>query len=296
MAFNIEEFRKKRKFKYKLGFALFLGGLICLILDCTTSFPTPIRGAYVYTWWVPIMTVGGIFYYLSKRLPLEEAIGIAKKHGNELTVIDLVGEMSVTLNTAEATLRKLQRKGYAKPQKRGQEIVWVFIESKSASIAGKDKEVNPETGMTESQLEEFLESCELALGEMKELLAQLPLDDNFKIIVQRFWEVARKHTDMFREDSTKVRYLKDFPQHIRKMKSLLEEHIRLFKYRERKSVSESLFTIEETFDKATTSFDTVLERLLLNDVEAVRGKTIEIDMLLRFEELDSFDSLRETDS
>lgn len=288
MAFNIEEFRKRRKFKYWFGSALFWGGLVLLILDCTTPFPTPVRAAYVYSWWIPIMTIGGIFYCLSKKLPLEEAMGIAREHNNKLTVTELVSELGVNIKTAEAVLTALRKKGYAKPQKRGQIIVWVFTESGDASSEMGSKKELTESGMTEAQLEQFLASCEEALGETREILDQLA-PSNFKETVQKFCEVARKHIDKFREDPTKIVYFKDFPKHIEKMKSLLGEHIRLYKHRERESVPETLSTIEDTFGKATTSFDRIFDRLLLNDIEAVKGMSVEIDMIMKYRELDSLD-------
>ena len=104
--FSPIEFGKGRRRKRLAGIILFWGGLALLVLDMTTSFPTPVRGQYA-AWWLPVMAAGTGLWLLAKRLPLEEAIIVAKYCRGELTVTDLTGELNVTIGTAERILEAL---------------------------------------------------------------------------------------------------------------------------------------------------------------------------------------------
>ena len=275
MPFNIEAFRRKRKIKYWAGSVLFWAGLFMIPVDTFSSFPTPIRGEYVLAIWVPMAVIGGILYFLSKKLPVEEAMGIAREHENRLTVTELVSELGVNLNTAEAILETLRRRGYVKAQKQGDLTVWIFKESRDERGIRKDKKiVDSETGMTEAQLDEFLEPCEKVLGELQGLLKELKPKSTFKESVSRFCDIVRQHIDNFRDDPSDVENFKAFPDHLKK------EHIRLSKHDDREVVHETLYQIEDTAEKAASSLDVMLNRLLSNDLEKARAEAKTMERLL----------------
>ena len=133
MGFSLIAFKKNRRRKRWWGIALFWGGLALLILDMMTTFPTPVRGQYA-VWWVLVVALGAVLWMMSKRLPLEETIEVAKYCRGELKVTDLTSELNVTLDTAERILMALARRGYAKIEDRGDTRVWIFPEVKASMI------------------------------------------------------------------------------------------------------------------------------------------------------------------
>ena len=139
--FSLTAFKKGRRRKRLCGIALFWGGLALLILDMMTSFPTPIRGQYA-VWWVLVVALGAALWMISKRLPLEETIEVAKYCHGELKVTDLTGELNVTLDTAVRILTALARKGYAKIEDRGDTRVWVFPGMKASISAPSGQDTN----------------------------------------------------------------------------------------------------------------------------------------------------------
>ena len=132
--FSLIDFRKGRRRKRLAGIVLFWGGLALLVLDMTTSFPTPVRGQYA-AWWLVVVAAGTGLWLSAKRLPLEETIEVAKYCRGELTVTDLTSELKVTIGTAERILEALARKGYAKIEQRGEIQVWVLPEVKASLTA-----------------------------------------------------------------------------------------------------------------------------------------------------------------
>ena len=132
MGFSVREFRLGRRRKRRAGKLLFWGGLALLILDMTTSFPTPACGAYA-AWWLIASAIGAGLWISSKRLPLEEPIEVSKYCRGELRVSDLTSELHVTIATAERILAALERKGYARREDRGDTRVWVFPETAGAA-------------------------------------------------------------------------------------------------------------------------------------------------------------------
>ncbi|MCD6365262.1 MAG: hypothetical protein J7M14_05250 [Planctomycetes bacterium] len=133
MAFSLIRFKTRRAAYRLLGVALFWGGLLLLLADMTTQFPTPLRGQFAL-WWLVVIGAGAWFWVASRRLPLEETIEIARdpKYFGELRVTELTVELNVSLTTAEKILGALVRKGYAEIQQRGETRVWVFPEIKAA--------------------------------------------------------------------------------------------------------------------------------------------------------------------
>jgi hypothetical protein len=133
--FSLTAFKKGRRRKRRAGVVLFWGGLGMLVLDMTTTFPTPVLGQYA-AWWLLVVAAGAGLWLSAKRLPLEETIEVAKYCRGELTVTDLTSELNVTIGTAERILQALARKGYAKLEQRGESRVWVLPEVK-ASLAAR---------------------------------------------------------------------------------------------------------------------------------------------------------------
>lgn len=125
MGFSLIAFKRSRRRNRLGGVVFFWGGLAMLMLDMTTTFPTPLQGPFV-AWWLIVIAVGAALWIVSKRLPLEETIEVAKYCHGELKVTDLTSELNVTLDTAERILVALERKGYARMEARGDIHVWVF--------------------------------------------------------------------------------------------------------------------------------------------------------------------------
>ena len=125
MGFSLIQFRKDRRRRRLAGIGMFWGGLAMLMIDMTTSFPTPLRGKFA-AWWLVVIAAGAVVWIGSKRLPLEQAIEVAKYCHGELRVTDLTAELNVTIDTAERILRKLEKKGYARTEDRDEVRVWVF--------------------------------------------------------------------------------------------------------------------------------------------------------------------------
>jgi hypothetical protein len=133
MAFSLKQFRRKRALRRVWGGLLFWMGLLMLLADMTSEFPTPVRGAYAL-WWLILVAFGAYFWVSSRRLPLEETIQLAREpiYFGELRVTELTGELNISLETAERIFGALVRKGYARAEDRGDTRVWVFPDVKAA--------------------------------------------------------------------------------------------------------------------------------------------------------------------
>ncbi len=133
MAFSLEAFKAKRLRQRLIGAIMFWGGLLFLMADVTTNFPTPMKGQYAL-WWLAVVGFGAWSWIRSKRLPLEETIEIARQpsYFGEMRITELTSELNVSLETAEEILTALTRKGFARMEDRGEICVWVFPEVKSA--------------------------------------------------------------------------------------------------------------------------------------------------------------------
>lgn len=130
MAYTLTKFKARRALYHKLGLGLFWGGLLLLLIDMTTAFPTPVYGQYAL-WWLIVVGLGAYFWHESKKLPLEETLEIAARYRGVLRVPQLVTELNVTIDTAERILDALTRRKYAAPEKhpkdpKGYETIWVF--------------------------------------------------------------------------------------------------------------------------------------------------------------------------
>ena len=143
MAFSLVEFKRKRTTRRVCGALLFWLGLLALLADMTTEFPTPARGQYAL-WWLIVVAFGAYVWISSRRLPLEEVIEVARQpmYFGELRVTEVTSEFNVSLETAERILIALVKKGYARIEDRGETRVWVFPEIKDAGPTIKRVESN----------------------------------------------------------------------------------------------------------------------------------------------------------
>lgn len=130
MGLSLTEFRQSRRRKRLTGAGMFWGGLVLLAIDMNTDFPTPVHGKYA-AWWLIVVAVGVGLWIAAKRLPLEEAIEVAKYCRGELNVPDLAQELYVTFDTAERILAALVRKGRARVEQRGEARTWVLPDVKA---------------------------------------------------------------------------------------------------------------------------------------------------------------------
>ena len=143
MAFSLVEFKRKRAVRRVCGSLLFWLGLLALLADMTTSFPTPVKGQYAL-WWLVVVAFGAYVWISSRRLPLEEVIEVARQpmYFGELRVTEVTSEFNVSLETAERILMTLVKKGYARIEDRGETRVWVFPEVKDAGPVVKRVDSN----------------------------------------------------------------------------------------------------------------------------------------------------------
>ena len=127
MKFEKNSFLKKRKKQRKLGLFLFLASPILFLVDWTTPFPTPIRGAGT-VYWIVAWFVGIYIYLQSQRLPVTEAILVAEESNGELTIPSLMNKMGIDQVSAEAILNEVEKQGFARKEKRGGATVWLFAD------------------------------------------------------------------------------------------------------------------------------------------------------------------------
>lgn len=109
---EIRESRENRKWLRWSGIVIIALMVTMLIVDCTSSFPTPNRGEFVGLW-IPAILFGVFLLFRSRKLPLEAALKAAELHGGKLTVHELVNELGITIDEAEDTLKRLCEKGQA---------------------------------------------------------------------------------------------------------------------------------------------------------------------------------------
>lgn len=110
--FPKEEFRKKKHLCWWTGVILFWAGLFLTFSDMFTNFPTPQHGFFGLRWLV-FSAVGAVLWFKSKKLPLEETLGIVEELGYKVTPAMLAKELGVSIPIAEKTLSALEKQGYA---------------------------------------------------------------------------------------------------------------------------------------------------------------------------------------
>lgn len=122
---RILAYKAKRKLLGMIGALGFWGGALLLLLDMTTSFPTPARGAYAM-WWLLVVALAVVFWVLSRKLPNLELIDLADEYKGELTISLVMQEMSLPVSMATAALEAMSSDDLAGEIQLGKQRVWVF--------------------------------------------------------------------------------------------------------------------------------------------------------------------------
>jgi len=122
---RIIAFRARRKLLRTIGSAGFWGGAIFLLLDVTTPFPTPVRGAYAI-WWLLVVAAGAVVWVLSRRLPALELIDLAEMHEGRLTIPTVMQELGIPLSMAAAALKAMADDDLADETRDDKQRVWTF--------------------------------------------------------------------------------------------------------------------------------------------------------------------------
>jgi hypothetical protein len=122
---RITAFKARRKLLRTTGGLGFWGGVLFLLLDVTTPFPTPVRGAYA-TWWLLVVAGGAVFWALSRRLPNLELIDLAEMHDGELSIPIVMQKLSLPPSMAAASLEAIVDDDLASEKQVSGQRVWIF--------------------------------------------------------------------------------------------------------------------------------------------------------------------------
>jgi hypothetical protein len=118
-------YKARRKLLRAIGAIGFWGGAIFLLLDVTTPFPTPVRGAYA-TWWLLVVAAGAVLWVLSRRLPTLELIDLAEQHNGQLTIPTVMQDLSLPTSMAIAALEGVVGDELASETQIDKQRVWTF--------------------------------------------------------------------------------------------------------------------------------------------------------------------------
>jgi hypothetical protein len=123
-------YRSRRRRRLRAAYLVTLVSVVLFLLDMTTPFPTPVRGPFAL-WWVIGVIAGGWLHTRAGRLPIEEALLVARdaRYAGELQVTDLVSEFEIEIGAAEQTLALLEARGYATVAVRDDAQLWRFPEA-----------------------------------------------------------------------------------------------------------------------------------------------------------------------
>ena len=121
----IDAYRVSHRFQAKLGGLGFWAAWILFLVDMTTPFPTPARGAFAM-WWLLVIGLAAIVWVRTRRLPLEECVLLAEDEGGELTVPVTARRLGLGLGMAEKTLAALVEVGEAEEVDTGHARTWFF--------------------------------------------------------------------------------------------------------------------------------------------------------------------------
>ena len=122
---RITAYKAKRKLLRMTGAIGFWGGALFLLLDVTTPFPTPARGAYAM-WWLLVVAAGAVIWVLSRKLPNLEIIDLAEMHNGELSIPTVMQELSLPPSMAATALEALAGDDLARETQVGKQRIWVF--------------------------------------------------------------------------------------------------------------------------------------------------------------------------
>jgi len=173
MSTATEIYKAKRKMQEKISLLAVWGGALFLLVDMSTSFPTPARGAYAM-WWLLVIGAGGVGWVQSRKLPVEQAIALADEHGGELTIPTMTMELGLPVTMAEKTLNALCECEQAMAIHTGQRSTWLFFNTNAADsrlvralemIQDKGAELVA-TDLVESDIARDLDEAESMLREL----------------------------------------------------------------------------------------------------------------------------------
>lgn len=122
---RITAYKAKRKLLRMTGAIGFWGGALFLLLDVTTPFPTPVRGAYAM-WWLLVVAAGAVIWMLSRKLPNLEIIDLAEMHNGELSIPTVMQDLRLPTSMAAAALDAMVADDLASETQVGKRRIWVF--------------------------------------------------------------------------------------------------------------------------------------------------------------------------
>lgn len=172
MAWSSSMFKIQRHKNLALFFLLFVGGLLMLLIDWTTPFPTPARGGFTM-WWLIVVGWGVWFYIKSTRLPIEETLELASSKRGELTLDDLTREFGISVSIAKKTLDELQRRSLTETSERGNAIVWVFRDHVSRNLPLENVLLQAKNAKGKLTLADVIEQQSITMTEAEVTLAKL---------------------------------------------------------------------------------------------------------------------------
>jgi hypothetical protein len=276
MEFDLDHFRKGRHIKRLIGLIGFWGGLAFMFCDMFTNFPTPERGIYT-TYWLVVIAIGGGFWLSSRKYPLSEALIIGNEKKGFLTTLDVVQGLGVTPNTAEAILQELEKQGYARIRKLGDDE-FVYHVSKSKMFNEPDIIDALPVGLGPGQ-EEFIAPVVEELRQIKALREHLE-KDSFYQDVGSICEIMESYIKAYLSSEWSIDNFIGFPNHVKKLREMLEKYIQLFPHKADIEVKSALSKIQETFANSITKFRKMLLNLLRKDIEEAEIEARVLDRLL----------------
>lgn len=105
MIFNRDSYLRESSSLLAWGWLLFLGGVVMLALDSTTSFPTPLRGAFA-SYWVLFAVMGLLFLRKREKLAFVAAKKLIKSE-YRLTVDDVSRQLDLNPSDARDVMEDL---------------------------------------------------------------------------------------------------------------------------------------------------------------------------------------------
>ena len=168
--FNTPEFVMTRQLLRTIGFWMVPISIGMFIIDWSSPFPTPVRGAGTI-WWLFLFGAGAIIYWRSYRLPVDEMILIAPEYDGELNIPTVMQAIRCDQSTAETILKKLVERGVAKKRERAGEDIWVLPSVYAHRLYEKVLEYGRRSGKVSPG--ELSTRFEMSLDEAEKVLLEL---------------------------------------------------------------------------------------------------------------------------
>jgi len=122
---NLRKLASDRRWYRRVGAILFWAAIAFMIVDLRTGFPTPARGHFMLECMAAIV-IGVLLYLRSYRLPVKEALQIARMKCGVINAGILAAELNGDPDDALATLAKMEKNGHATSVLEGQSRVWIL--------------------------------------------------------------------------------------------------------------------------------------------------------------------------